>query len=123
MKRITFASGSLITGGAVAAELLEYVAKMPANANSVVADIPVLEPNGTVVTHSVLIGPNIQFEVADADGTEANPDENERFPAPDLPPILTIAAVMPSDIAEEDAENFNKAIADIDSALDGNPSD
>jgi len=118
MKSITFASGTLITGSSVAAALLDYVSQMSSSNNSSAVDIPVLEANGTISTHTIVVSSSIQFDVADADG-ESNPfDEDERFPVPEFPPLDTMVAVVPPATAEADATNFNEAVADLDSMLD-----
>ena len=118
MKSITFASGALITGSAVAAALLDYVSQMSSANNSATVDLPVLESNGTISTHTIVVSSSIQFDVADADG-ESNPfDEDERFPVPEFPPLDTMVAVVPPATAGEDASNFDKAVADLDAILD-----
>jgi hypothetical protein len=118
MKSITFASGTLITGSAVASALLDYVSQMSANNNTATVDIPVLEPNGTIATHTIVVSSSIQFDVSDADG-ESNPfDEDARFPVPEFPSLDMMVALTPPDTAEEDATNFNRAMADLDSILD-----
>jgi len=118
MKSITFASGTLITGAAVAAALLDFVSKMSAATNAATVDIPVLEANGTISTHTLVLSSAIQFEVADADGASNPFDEDELFPVPEFPPVDMMVALVPPETASEDAANFNKAIADLDSILD-----
>jgi len=118
MKSITFASGTLITGSAVASALLDFVSKMSAANNSATVDIPVLEANGTIATHTIVLSSAIQFDVTDADGASNPFDEDERFPVPEFPPLDMMIALTPPDTAEEDASNFNRAIADLDNILD-----
>ena len=118
MKRITFASGSLITGGAVAAALLDFVSQMSGSTNAATVEIPVLEENGTITTHTIVLSSSIQFEVADIDGEAGVINEDESFPLPVFPEIDTMVAVAPSQDAIDDADSVNRAIADIDNMLD-----
>lgn len=120
MKRITFPGGSIVTGAAVADAILAYVTEMAHNANSVTLDVPVLEPNGKVSTHTLLVGPASQLDVADVDGMAAE-EEAERFPAPEFPPPGMVAVVPSEQVQgdrEDDAEAFDKAVADLDRGLD-----
>jgi hypothetical protein len=118
MKSISFASGTLITGSAVAVALLDYVSQMSSANNSATVEIPVLESNGTITTHTIVVSSSIQFDVADADGASNPFDEDERFPVPEFPPLDTMVAVIPPASAAEDSTNFDKAVADLDAMLD-----
>ncbi|WP_411701313.1 hypothetical protein [Conyzicola sp.] len=115
MKSISFASGTLVTSAAAAEALLGFVSTMSAENNSIVVEIPVLEQDGTIATHSVVLSSSIQFDVADSD--EVYADENE-LPIPELPQPDTMVAIEPRADAAEQAKNFDRAIADIDSAFD-----
>jgi hypothetical protein len=118
MKSITFASGTLITSGAVADALLAYASQLSAANNSVVVDVPVLEADGTIATHNIVLSSAIQFDVTDVEvDSDAFVDESE-FPVPEIPPLDDMVAVEPSATAAEDAKNFDKAIADIESAFE-----
>jgi hypothetical protein len=118
MKSITFASGTLVTSGAVAAALIEFVAQMTSTDSSVAVDIPVLEANGTITKHTILVSPSMQFDIVDIDGESGPYSEEGSFPAPEMPSTALMVAVVPAETAEEDAENFNQAVADIDHMLD-----
>lgn len=118
MKSITFASGTLITGNAVAAALLEYVSQMSSSSNAATVDLSVLEANGTVSTHTIVVSSSIQFDVAEADGASGPFVEDDSFPVPDFPPLDQMVAITPPPTADEDASNFDRAVAEIDNVLD-----
>ncbi|WP_394769338.1 hypothetical protein [Lacisediminihabitans sp.] len=122
MKRITYAGGSIVTGNAVAAALLDYATQIASNANSSTVDIPVLEDDGTTSIHTLLVGPATQLDVSDvsdAEGVSAE-DEVEEFPIPDLP-IIGMAALTPSPAdesqAESDAQHFDRAVDELEEGL------
>lgn len=119
MKRITYGGGSIVTGSAVAAALLEYATQISSNANSATVDIPVLEDDGTTSIHTLLVGPTTQFDVTDAEGISV-PDEAASFPAPELP-VLGMTALTRSAAAESgatsDAEAFDQAVDDLEEGL------
>jgi hypothetical protein len=117
MKSITFASGTIVTGSAVAAALVQYVSRLPATEGASSVQIPVQEANGLVATHTIVLGPGTQFDIADIDGVTAESDEDARFPVPEWPDE-TMVAVIPETAAAPDADNFDRAVADIDSVLD-----
>jgi hypothetical protein len=117
MKSIRFASGTLITSSAVVAALIDYVSRMSTTDNSVPVDIPVLETNGTIATHTVLVSSTVHFDVVDVDGDSGFADESA-FPKPQMPPLAAMVAVTPPDTADDDAKNFDRAVADIDHLLD-----
>jgi len=116
MKRITHAGGSIVTGDAVAAALLDFATHLDPGAGSLTVDIPVLEANGDTTTHTFLFGPASQFEVADAESAPSG-EEDERFPVPVFPASGPVAVTEPSAAAETGAEDFNRAISDIDGGL------
>jgi len=117
MKSITFASGTIVTGSAVAEALVDYVSGMSGFATSASVEIPVREEDGTVAVHTIVLGSAVQFDIADIDGGESGGDEEARFPVPEMPDV-NMVAVIPSDGIDLDADNFNRAIADMDSVLD-----
>jgi len=117
MKSIRFASGALITSTAVVEALIDYVSRMSTTDNSVPVEIPVLEPNGTIVVHTVLVSSTMHFDVVDVDGDSGSADEAD-FPEPKMPPLAAMVAVTPPATADDDARNFDKAVADIDHLLD-----
>jgi len=118
MKSITFASGTLVTGDAVASALLDYVSQMSSASTAATVDLPVLEHDGTISTHTIVVSSAIQFDVTDADVASAPADEVDRFAVPDFPPLDQMVAITPPPTADEDASNFDRAIADIDNVLD-----
>lgn len=104
MKRISFGSEQLVTGDAVADALLTFAATLTGTRAGVAVEIPVLEENGAVARHTLLLTPSTSLGVNELDGTA--PDEKERFPVPELPAVSVsmmpvadadAAATMPSD--------------------------
>lgn len=116
MKRITYGGGSIITGSAVTEALLEYATNIASDAGSVAVDVPVLESDGKTTTHTLLLGPGMQFDVSDVEHLSAE-EEARLFPVPDLPAIGVVAVDEPSAHAEKDADAFNRAVAYIDNGL------
>ncbi len=120
MKRITFPGGSIVTGSAVADALLTYVTELAHDANSVSVEIPVLEANGAISTHTLLIGPASQLDIADVNGLPTD-EEIEKFPVPSFPQVGMVA-VLPSGPErgqrEREADAFDQAVAEIHSDLD-----
>ena len=117
MKSITFASGTIVTGSAVAKALVDYVASLSGSVTSSSIDIPVQEANGTVATHTIVLGSAVQFDIADIDGVVPGEDEEERFPVPSMPEEKMVADI-PDASEDLDSENFNKAVDDIENMLD-----
>ena len=115
MKRITYAGGSIVTGNAVTAALLDYATAVVSSAKSVSIEIPVLEENGTTALHTLLLGPSSQFGVADIDG--AADDESDRFPVPELPIIGQVALTDSPAGADSDAAAFDRAVASLDAGM------
>jgi hypothetical protein len=117
MKRITYSGGSLVTGNAITAALLEYTTTVADAENSVTVDITVLEDNGETSVHTLLLSPASQFDVADAGGL-SEAEEADRFPVPDLPQV-GIAGNVDSDDqgAEDTADDVNAVMSDIDHGL------
>lgn len=116
MKRISYASGSIVTGNAVTEALLEFAQAVASDAGSVAVDVPVLEEDGTTTTHTLLLGPGMPFDVSDVD--LLSPEEEARlFPVPDLPQIGTVAVSKPSAQADKDAAAFNREVANIENGL------
>lgn len=118
MKSISFAGGALTTGDAVAASLLDRVSRLSPTSNSITVDIPVLESDDTITTHTIVLSAAVQLDVSSTD-RQSPGDEAELFPVPALPADDNLmVAVIPSDDADEGADNFNRAIADIDLSFD-----
>lgn len=98
MKKITYNGEPMVTGTQVSAALVHYVTHVAATTAAVAIDIPVLESNGTVQTHTVLLSVATQLKVVDVDGSTAE-EEITRFPVPTFPPIGGQGyAVAPQDI-------------------------
>lgn len=116
MKRMKFAGGSIITGGVVADSLLDYATKLSGSLASVSVDVPVLETDGSTTIHTLLIGPTSQFDVEEV-AIFSEEEELAMFPVPVLPKIGVVADVESLADAEEDAAQFNAAVAEIDSSL------
>jgi hypothetical protein len=121
MKRITYAGGSILTGDDVAGALLEYVTTHSLGDESVAVDIRVLELDGTTRTHTLVLGPATELDVADVP-EETLEGEVELFPLPIFPPGRVLAVEEPSAEAEAEAEahaaDFNRAVDEIDEGAD-----
>jgi hypothetical protein len=116
MKRITYSGGSLVTGNAITAALLEYTTSVADAENSVTVDITVLEENGETSMHTLLLSPASQFDVADVGGI--SPDEEaRRFPVPELPQIGIAGAVESNGDAQQTAADFDDVMQQIDEGL------
>ena len=122
MKRITYAGVSLVTGDSVTTALQEYCVLLDAGAGSVTVEIPVLEANGEISTHTLLIGPGFELDATDgrgrADPEESALEEAERFRPPVLPQVVQVAMDVPSAEAEECAETLDRALTDLEASLD-----
>ncbi|TBN55466.1 hypothetical protein EYE40_14775 [Glaciihabitans arcticus] len=116
MKRITYSGGSLVTGNAITAALLEYTTSVADAENSVTVDIPVLEENGEVTVHTLLLSPASQFDVADVGGI-SDAEEAARFPVPVMPQIGIVGVVESNPEAERTAQDFNSIMREIDDGL------
>lgn len=116
MKRISYAGGSLVTGSAVTEALLQFATNVASDAGSVAVEVPVLEEDGSTTTHTLLLGPGMQFDVSDVDSPAAR-DEEELFPVPDLPQLGIVAVSEPSAQAGRDADAFNREVANIENGL------
>jgi hypothetical protein len=116
MKRITFSGGSIVTGNAITAALLEYTTAVADNEHSATVDIPVLEENGDVAMHTLLLGPASQFDVVDVGGMSEQ-EEAERFPVPEMPMVGITGVVEPNREAARAAKDFDKVMHEIDEGL------
>jgi hypothetical protein len=86
VKRIIYAGESLVTSSRIADALLDYARRVVLARTSVAVHIPVLEDNGTVEEHTLLLGPATQIGSRGVTGLSAK-EEGERFPAPAFPPL------------------------------------
>jgi hypothetical protein len=113
MKQITYNGEPLVTGTDVSDALVHYVTHVAATASAVAIDVPVLEKDGTVQTHTVLLSVATQLKVVDVAGSTTD-DELARFPVPEFPPIGGQGyAVAPHDI-EEDAPFIDDDFLNLD---------
>ena len=116
MKRIRFSSGSVVTGDAVAAALVEYITSVPASEGSVSVDIPVHGDDGQTSVSTFVVGADTQVEVSAEDDPRVD-HEAERFPVPELPRIGLVATIETDPHAERTAEDVDAMMADIDDGL------
>ena len=121
MKLITYAGGTILTGDDVAEALLDYVTAHSQGEESVAVDVQVLEPDGSTRTHTLVLAPATELDVADV-AEESLADEILLFPPPVFPPSRILAVVEPSAEAEAEAErhaeDFNQAVEEIDQGPD-----
>jgi hypothetical protein len=85
MKRLSLGSQVLVTGNKVADALAVYVPSVERMHQSVTIDVPALEDNGDIVTHTLLIGMSNDLEITDIDG--GDPALEARFVVPRLPAV------------------------------------
>ena len=86
MKRITHAAENLITSNGIAEQLVEYAVRVSQLNTSRAVTIPVLESNGTVADHTLVINAASQFDVVDVDGL-VDGQETDRFGEPSFPSL------------------------------------
>jgi hypothetical protein len=122
MKRITYAGGSILTGDDVAAALLGYVTEHSRGEESVAVNILVRELDGSTRTHTLVLGPATELDVADV-AEETLEGEEDLFPLPVFPPGRILAVEAPSAESEAEAEahaaDFNRAVDGINGGADG----
>jgi hypothetical protein len=116
MKRITYSGGSIVTGDAITAALLEYTTTVSDAENSVTVDVTVLEDNGETSIHTLLLGPASQFDVTDVGGIAAE-DEAARFPVPEMPQVGIVGGVEHNDDARRTAQDVNAMMTELDEGL------
>lgn len=117
MKQITYNGEPLVTGTQVSNALVHYVTHVATTTAAVAIDVPVLETNGTVQMHTLILSVSTQLKVVDVDGLTVR-EEAERFPVPHFPPIGGQAyAVAPQDI-ERDAPYIDDDFLNVDVDLD-----
>ena len=117
MKRVTHAGGSIVTGSAVADALLEYATQMERWAKSVTVDIPVLEDDGEITVHTILLGSVSALVTSEADDL-ADGSEDELFPMPDFPVLSTVAVPVPHAVAQVSSDEHAEVIASIEADLE-----
>jgi hypothetical protein len=111
MKRISYNGEPLVTGTGVTDALVHYVTHVAGMAAAVAVDIPVLESNGTVQAHTLILSAATQLTVTDVDGAEA--DEAARFAVPQLPPVGGQASSVASAAIKEDAPFLDEDPLDL----------
>lgn len=116
MKRITYSGGSIVTGNAITAALLDYTTTVADAENSVTVDITVLEENGETSVHTLLLNPASQFDVADVGGMTAE-EEARRFPVPEMPQVGISGGVETTGDARRTAADINDIMREIDDGL------
>lgn len=116
MKRITYGGGSIITGDAITAGLLDYITTVGDAENSVTVEITVLEENDETSLHTLLLSPASQFDVADVDGMTAE-EEARRFLVPLMPVVGISGRVESNGDGQATATEFNAIMGDIDNGL------
>jgi hypothetical protein len=116
MKRITYSGGSIVTGNAITAALLDYTTTVADAENSVTVDITVLEENGETSVHTLLLSPASQFDVADVGGLTEE-EESRRFPVPEMPAIGITGVVEKPGDAKRQAKDFDLVMQEIDDGL------
>jgi hypothetical protein len=116
MKRITYSGGSIVTGNAITAALLDYTTTVADAENSVTVDVTVLEENGETSVHTLLLSPASQFDVADVGGITEE-EEARRFPVPVMPQVGIIGTVETNGDASRTADDINRIMTEIDDGL------
>lgn len=116
MKRITYSGGSIVTGDAITTALLDYTTSVASAENSITVDVTVLEDDGEISVHTLLLSPASQFDIADADGMSAE-EEARRFPVPEFPQIGIVGVVETNGDAERIARDFDQLMNEIDEGL------
>ncbi|PXA72313.1 hypothetical protein [Cryobacterium arcticum] len=111
MKRITYNGEPLVTGTGVTEALVHYVTHVAGMAAAVAVDIPVLERNGTVQAHTLILSNSTQLTVKDVDGLTE--DESARFPVPELPPVGGQAFAMAPETIRQDAPFLDEDPLDL----------
>lgn len=71
MERIHYASGSILTGSAIARALLDYAEALAEKNESATVDIPSINDDGSLVRANFLIGPASQI-VSDTETTDSD---------------------------------------------------
>lgn len=97
MRRVNYGAETLVTGNDAATALINYASLVVRMRTSVAVQISALETNGTIRTHTLLLGPATQLDIFDIDGGESNETENSRFPVPRFPEIGGTAAAVPNE--------------------------
>ncbi|BDZ48045.1 hypothetical protein GCM10025867_02860 [Frondihabitans sucicola] len=92
MKRISYDGLTLVTGSDTADALVRYAATAFSRGDAVNVDLPVLEADGFVREHTVVIGPAGGLDVVDVD---VRADETREFPVPVFPVLRRAGRALP----------------------------
>jgi hypothetical protein len=95
MKRISYGEESLITTNEIADQLVDYTVRISQLGTSSAVSIPVLESNGLILEHTLVINAASQIDVVDVDGF-IDGSETERFGEATFPPVGVRALVQPA---------------------------
>jgi hypothetical protein len=106
MKRINYDGQSLVSGSAVATSLVDYARAVARMNSTATIEIPVLEDNGRVAVHTLMLTVATSLETFDIDGE--NDDEDERFPVPDFTGVGGKATA----ISDDEISTISVPIAD-----------
>jgi hypothetical protein len=77
MKRVYYASGSVLTGDKTADAIVHYAAALASRATSDTIDIPIVLPDGTTGRAQLLIGPASQLVIVPEEGIPDTPEDEE----------------------------------------------
>lgn len=105
MKRVNYDGQGLVTGDAVAEALGDYAAAVARMDAGTTVEIPVLEPDGSVSIHTLLLTSATSLAVEPYDGPSypsVVESEDSRFPVPEFRPIggkaVTVAGEDDDDV-------------------------
>jgi hypothetical protein len=77
MKRVYYASGSVLTGDRMAEALVHYAELLAMRETSDTADIPIVLEDGSIVRAQLLIGPASQLAVVPEEGDDEGPEDED----------------------------------------------
>jgi hypothetical protein len=117
MKRIYYASGSVLTGDRMADAIVAYASALAQREISDTIDIPVSLPNGTEARAQLLIGPASQLVVVpEADARDVA--EDDETIAELSMRARALSSPHPQAVAEADSPYYAEGI-DYTDAIDG----
>ncbi|NQX28428.1 hypothetical protein HQQ81_13860 [Microbacteriaceae bacterium VKM Ac-2854] len=100
MRRIMYDGSSLVTSETVATAVMGYAADVVRLGTSAAVDVPALEANGSILHHTILLGPATQMEIVDIDGEASSVDDSE-FPMPSFPALIARAAPVHTAVEDD----------------------
>lgn len=95
MRQVNYDGHSLVTGTQVAVALTAYADAVARMSASVVVEVPVLEANGAIGTHNLLLNGSTALESFDVDCSLER--EDELFPVPAFPGVGGSAVAVGAD--------------------------